>query len=83
METDMNYYRLSFCKITAPDPAKPLSRLWEWFALVHQAETRGAAKVHGLLVAADQNVRFVDAIRLPKVIGIVEIAKNPIFRKIA
>lgn len=79
----MNYYRLSFNRITIPDAANPQIRNWEWFTLVCQAENRSLAKDHGRHVAADNAVRFVDAIRLPKVIGIVEIAKSPTFRKIA
>lgn len=79
----MNYYRLSFNRVTTPDPAKPLHRKWDWFTLVCQAENRTLAKDHGRHVASVEGVEFVDAMRLLKVVGAVEIAKCPGFHKLA
>ena len=71
----MNYYRLSFKRVTTPNPAKPDLRHWDWFSLTVLAPNRSVAKDHGKHVASVENVDFVDAIRLLKVIGIVEFNK--------
>lgn len=80
----MNYYRLSFNRVTVPDKSKPLHRHWEWFTLVCQAENQTLAKEHGQHVAFDKGdgIKFVDAIRLLKVVGAVEIEKCPGFHKL-
>lgn len=79
----MNYYRLSFNLITVPDPLnKPLARHWEWFDLICVAQNRDEAKDHGRRVAEDRGVQFVDAIRLPKVVGAAQIDREPAFQRI-
>jgi hypothetical protein len=79
----MHYYRLSFKKVTTPDPAKPLHRKWKWYSLVCQADNLTLAREHGQHVAYDKGVDYVDAIRLLKVVGIVEIDKCPGFHEVA
>lgn len=79
----MNYYRLSFNRVTVPDPANyPLDRHWEWFDLICVAQNRDDAKDHGMLVAENRGVKFVDAIRLPKAVGAAQIDREPAFQKI-
>lgn len=78
----MNYYRISFCKVTVPDPERPLHRHWQWYELVCVAQNKEEAKDHGRYVARDRGVDFVDAIRLPRVVGTVLINRDPPFREI-
>jgi hypothetical protein len=79
----MNYYRLSFNKITVPDPlGAPLHRQWDWYDFVCVAQNRDEAKDHGRKIALDNGVTFVDAIRLPRVVGAVQINREPAFRKV-
>ena len=78
----MNYYRLSFCKVTTPDPKRPLARHWQWYELVCVAQNKEEAKDHGRCVADDRGVKFVDAIRLLRVVGAALIDRDPPFREI-
>ena len=75
-----HYYRLSFKRVTVPNRDRPLDRKWEWFDLVCAAENRQLAKDHGHDVARDQGVDFVDAMRLPRVVGMVLIKREPAFQ---
>lgn len=79
----MNYYRLSFNRVTVPDPDNhPLDRHWEWFDLICVAQNRTEAKDHGRRVAEDRGVRFVDAIKLLKAVGAAQINREPAFQRI-
>lgn len=80
----MNYYRLTFNHITTPDPVnRPLYRHWDWYDLICVAGNRDEAKDHGRRVAEDRGVRFVDAIKLLKVVGASQINREPAFRKLS
>ena len=44
----MNYYRLTFNRVTVPNPDKePLNRHWDWYDLVCAAKNRTEAVGHG------------------------------------
>jgi len=80
----MNYYRLTFKRVTVPDPAnRPLDRKWEWFDLICEAQNRDLAKAHGQHVAADRGVDFVDAMRLLRVVGAAQINREPAFQPLS
>lgn len=75
----MNYYTLSFNKITE---IKPGIRQWDWYLLHIVAPNRKAAKQHGEHVASVEGVKFVDAMRELKVVGIVKFNKMLGFHKL-
>jgi len=79
----MNYYRLTFNRVSCPDPLnKPFYRVWNWYDLVCAAQNRAEAKAHGLHVAHDMEVKFVDAIKLLRVVGAAQINREPAFQKL-
>ena len=78
----MNYYRLTFKKITTPDPARPLHRQWDWYDLICGADNLTLARDHGCDVARDQDVDFVCAMRLLKVVGAAQINREPAFQRL-
>lgn len=78
----MAYYRLSFKIITVPDPASPFNRRWQWFKQIVQAPNHGQACARGREIAEEHTVVFVDAVRLLKVVGIVEARDFPGFTEI-
>lgn len=80
----MNYYRLSFNRVSVPDPVnQPLDRHWEWYDLICVAQNRDEAKAHGLRIAEDRGVKFVDAIRLLKAVGAAQVNREPAFQRLA
>lgn len=79
----MNYYRLTFNRITIPNPDKePLNRHWDWYDLVCAAKNRTEAVGHGQHIALDQGVKFVDAIKLLRVVGAAQINREPAFQRL-
>ena len=79
----MNYYRLTFKRVTTPDPHNyPLDRHWEWFDVICTAQNKDAAMDHGRRIAENRGVQFVDAIRLLKVVGAAQIDRTPAFQKL-
>jgi hypothetical protein len=78
----MNYYRLTFKKITPSAPARPLHRHWDWYDLVCAAKNRTEAVGHGKHIALDHGVTLVDAIRLLRVVGAAQINREPAFQRL-
>ncbi len=78
----MNYYRISFNRVTAPDQSRPLYRHWDWYDLICQAKNYDEARAHGLYVAADHDVDYCCAMRLTKIEGLAQINREPAFQKI-
>lgn len=72
----MNYYRLTFNRITTPDPARPRYMEWHWYDLVIEAENRTFAVARGRREARAHGVTFVDAIKLFKAVGAAHIKKG-------
>ena len=79
----MNYYRISFNRITTPDDTRPLYRHWDWYDLICQAQNYEEAREHGLRAAQDHDVTYCCAMRLTKVEGVTLIAREPAFQEIS
>ncbi len=79
----MNYYRLTFNRVTTPNPInEPLRRHWDWYDLVCTAKNRTEAVDHGQHIAEDHGVTFVDAIKLLRVVGAAKINREPAFQRL-
>lgn len=78
----MNFYRITFNRITRPDPEKPLHRHWEWFDLIYPARNYEEAREHGRAVAEEQGVNYSGTIRLLHVEGAALVHKRPGFQKV-
>jgi hypothetical protein len=79
----MNYYRLTFNRITIPNPDRePLNRHWDWYDVICVAKNRTEAVDHGQHIAMDHGVKFVDAIKLLRVVGAAQINREPAFQKL-
>ena len=79
----MNYYRLTFNRVTVPNPDKePLNRHWDWYDVICVAKNRTEAVDRGQKIAEDRNVKFVDAIKLLRAVGACYINREPAFQKI-
>ena len=79
----MNYYRLTFNRVTTPNPDKePLRRHWDWYDVICLAKNRAEAVGHGQHIAMDHGVKFVDAIKLLRVVGAAQISRNPFFQRL-
>lgn len=78
----MNYYRISFNRITVPDPERPLHRHWDWYDLICQAQNYEEARDHGKQVASVEGVTYCCAMRLRKVEGAAQINREPAFQRL-
>ncbi len=78
----MNYYRISFNRITTPDDTRPLYRHWDWYDLICQAQNYDEAREHGLRVAEDRNVNYCCVMRLTRIEGAALITREHAFQEI-